>query len=92
MVSSDTGVGTLARPNPWRKLVQDFSAIMGLVTGYGLDDKVLPSRKAPTHRARSNAPQTAPRDFKLRRFKAGDDLAARRAAFTRTGCGLQVPL
>jgi uncharacterized protein (DUF2235 family) len=44
MVFSDTGVGTLARPNPWRKLVQDFTAIMGLATGYGLDDKVLQSR------------------------------------------------
>ena len=37
----DPGVGTLARPNPWRKLQQDFSAIFGLLTGYGLDDKVL---------------------------------------------------
>jgi uncharacterized protein (DUF2235 family) len=37
----DPGVGTLARPNPWRKLQQDFMAIMGLATGYGLDDKVL---------------------------------------------------
>ena len=39
----DPGVGTLARPNPWRKLQQDFMAIMGLATGYGLDDKVLAS-------------------------------------------------
>jgi hypothetical protein len=30
MVFSDPGVGMLARPNPWRKLVQDFSAILGL--------------------------------------------------------------
>ena len=37
----DPGVGTLARPNPWRKLQQDFMAILGLATGYGLDDKVL---------------------------------------------------
>src|ERR1700710_3329323 len=43
MVFYDPGVGTLARPNPWRKLVQDFTAIMGLATGYGLDDKVLQS-------------------------------------------------
>jgi uncharacterized protein (DUF2235 family) len=43
LVFYDPGVGTLARPNPWRKLVQDFSAIMGLATGYGLDDKVLQS-------------------------------------------------
>src|SRR6266702_52511 len=41
LVFYDPGVGTLARPNPWRKLQQDFTAIMGLATGYGLDDKVL---------------------------------------------------
>ena len=43
MVFYDPGVGTLARPNPWHKLVQDFTAILGLATGYGLDDKVLQS-------------------------------------------------
>jgi uncharacterized protein (DUF2235 family) len=43
MVFYDPGVGTLSRPNPWHKLKQDFSAIMGLATGYGLDDKVLQS-------------------------------------------------
>src|ERR1700710_139618 len=43
MVFYDPGVGTLARPNPWLKLKQDFAAIMGLATGYGLDDKVLQS-------------------------------------------------
>jgi uncharacterized protein (DUF2235 family) len=37
----DPGVGTLERPAPWHKLKQDFSAIMGLATGYGLDDNVL---------------------------------------------------
>ena len=37
----DPGVGTLARPDPWRKLKQDFIAILGLATGYGLDDNVL---------------------------------------------------
>jgi uncharacterized protein (DUF2235 family) len=37
----DPGVGTLARPNPWRKLQQDFVTILGLATGYGLDDNVL---------------------------------------------------
>ena len=41
MVFYDPGVGTLARPNPWKKLVQDASAIFGLATGYGLDDNVL---------------------------------------------------
>jgi uncharacterized protein (DUF2235 family) len=39
----DPGVGTLARPDPWHKLRQDFTAILGLATGYGLDDNVLSS-------------------------------------------------
>jgi uncharacterized protein (DUF2235 family) len=43
MVFYDPGVGTLARTNPWKKLVQDASAIFGLATGYGLDDNVLNS-------------------------------------------------
>ena len=43
LVFYDPGVGTLARPDPWRKLKQDFTAILGLATGYGLDDKVLAS-------------------------------------------------
>src|SRR6195952_4430047 len=43
LVFYDPGVGTLSRPNPWHRLKQDFSAIMGLATGYGLDDKVLQS-------------------------------------------------
>jgi uncharacterized protein (DUF2235 family) len=43
VVFYDPGVGTLSRPNPWHKLKQDFSAILGLATGYGLDDKVLQS-------------------------------------------------
>jgi uncharacterized protein (DUF2235 family) len=43
MVFYDPGVGTLARPNPWKKLKQDFNAIFGLATGYGLDDNVLNS-------------------------------------------------
>jgi uncharacterized protein (DUF2235 family) len=41
MVFYDPGVGTLSRPDPWHKLRQDFSAILGLATGYGLDEKVL---------------------------------------------------
>lgn len=41
LVFYDPGVGTLSRPDPWHKLKQDFSAIMGLATGYGLDDNVL---------------------------------------------------
>ena len=43
IVFYDPGVGTLERPNPWRKLLQDFGMILGLSTGYGLDDKVLQS-------------------------------------------------
>lgn len=41
IVYYDPGVGTLTRPNPWHKLRQDFNAILGLATGYGLDDNVL---------------------------------------------------
>jgi uncharacterized protein (DUF2235 family) len=41
LVFYDPGVGTLERPNPWHKLKQDFNAILGLATGYGLDDNVL---------------------------------------------------
>ena len=41
LVFYDPGVGTLARPDPWHKLRQDFNAILGLATGYGLDDNVL---------------------------------------------------
>jgi uncharacterized protein (DUF2235 family) len=41
VVFYDPGVGTLARPDPWRKLWQDTITILGLVTGYGLDDNVL---------------------------------------------------
>ena len=41
LVFYDPGVGTLARPDPWHKLGQDFNAILGLATGYGLDDNVL---------------------------------------------------
>jgi uncharacterized protein (DUF2235 family) len=41
LVYYDPGVGTLERPDPWHKLKQDFNAILGLATGYGLDDNVL---------------------------------------------------
>src|SRR5580765_2075137 len=41
LVFYDPGVGTLSRPAPWRELWQDFKAIWGLATGYGLDDNVL---------------------------------------------------
>jgi uncharacterized protein (DUF2235 family) len=49
VVFYDPGVGTLARPDPWHKLKQDFSAILGLATGYGLDDKVLASYQFLVH-------------------------------------------
>src|SRR3954470_11190311 len=41
VVFYDPGVGTLARPNPWTKLKQDAVTVLGLATGYGLDDHVL---------------------------------------------------
>ena len=41
LVFYDPGVGTLERPDPWHKWKQDFNAILGLATGYGLDDNVL---------------------------------------------------
>src|SRR4051794_15358558 len=41
LVFYDPGVGTLARPDPWHRLKQNFNAILGLATGYGLDDNVL---------------------------------------------------
>jgi uncharacterized protein (DUF2235 family) len=41
IVFYDPGVGTLARPDPWRKAWQDTITILGLATGYGLDDNVL---------------------------------------------------
>ena len=41
LVFYDPGVGTLERPDPWHKLKQDFNAILGLATGYGIDDNVL---------------------------------------------------
>src|SRR5215208_7047525 len=37
----DPGVGTLARPDPWIKFRQDAVTVLGLMTGYGLDDNVL---------------------------------------------------
>ncbi len=41
VVFYDPGVGTLARPNPWTKAWQDTITVVGLVTGYGLDENVL---------------------------------------------------
>src|SRR5260370_14354060 len=52
LVFYDPGVGTLARPDPWHKLKQDFSAILGLATGYGPDEKVLQSYQFLVHNYR----------------------------------------
>jgi uncharacterized protein (DUF2235 family) len=41
VVFYDPGVGTLARPDPWTKFKQDTKTVLGLATGYGLDDNVL---------------------------------------------------
>lgn len=41
VVFYDPGVGTLARPDPWRKILQNAYTVFGLATGYGLDDNVL---------------------------------------------------
>jgi uncharacterized protein (DUF2235 family) len=37
----DPGVGTISKPAPWHKWKQDFNLVLGLATGYGLDDNVL---------------------------------------------------
>ncbi len=41
IVFYDPGVGTLARPNPWTRFRQNTVMVLGLATGYGLDDNVL---------------------------------------------------
>ncbi len=41
VVFYDPGVGTLARPDPWIKFRQDAVTVLGLMTGYGLDERVL---------------------------------------------------
>jgi uncharacterized protein (DUF2235 family) len=41
LVYYDPGVGTLSRPNPWRRLWQELFAIFGLMTAYGLDEHLL---------------------------------------------------
>jgi uncharacterized protein (DUF2235 family) len=41
VVYYDPGVGTLAKPDPWRRILQNASIVFGLATGYGLDDNVL---------------------------------------------------
>ena len=41
LVFYDPGVGTLERPDPFKKLRQDIQLVIGLAFGYGLDDNVL---------------------------------------------------
>src|SRR5215203_4797363 len=41
IVFYDPGVGTLARPDPWTKLKQETVTVLGLATGYGLDENIL---------------------------------------------------
>ena len=49
VVFYDPGVGTLARPDPWRKALQDTITVLGLATGYGLDDNVLAAYEFLVH-------------------------------------------
>lgn len=49
IVYYDPGVGTLSRPNVWNKFKQDFNAVLGLATGYGLDDNVLAAYRFLVH-------------------------------------------
>jgi uncharacterized protein (DUF2235 family) len=37
----DPGVGTLAQPDSWHRFKANFNLVLGLATGYGLDDNVL---------------------------------------------------
>lgn len=41
VVYYNSGVGTLARPDPWTKIRQNAITVLGLATGYGLDDNIL---------------------------------------------------
>lgn len=41
LVFYDPGVGTLERPDPFKKLKQNIELVVGLAFGYGLDDNVL---------------------------------------------------
>lgn len=41
LVFYDPGVGTLAQPDTWHKIRTNINLVLGLATGYGLDDAVL---------------------------------------------------
>lgn len=41
MVFYDPGVGTVTEPSTWHRIKADVNLVLGLATGYGLDDNVL---------------------------------------------------
>jgi uncharacterized protein (DUF2235 family) len=41
LVFYDPGVGTLAQPDTWHRIKANINLVLGLATGYGLDDNVL---------------------------------------------------
>ncbi len=43
LVFYDPGVGTLAQPDTWHKIKANVNLVLGLATGYGLDDNTLAS-------------------------------------------------
>ncbi len=49
IVYYDPGVGTLAQPDAWHKLKQNFNLVLGLATGYGLDDNTLAAYEFLVH-------------------------------------------
>ena len=71
LVFYDPGVGTLARPDPWHKLKQDFNAILGLATGYGLDDNVLAAYDFLVQQLSRRRPDLSVRLFPRRLYRAG---------------------
>ena len=50
LVFCDPSVGTLARPDSWIKFKQDGITVLGLVTGYGLDENVLAAYRVLVNR------------------------------------------
>jgi uncharacterized protein (DUF2235 family) len=45
LVFYDPGVGTVTEPSTWHRLKANINLVLGLATGYGLDDNVLASYK-----------------------------------------------
>ena len=70
LVLYDPGVGTLARPDAWHKLRQDFNAILGLATGYGLDDNVLAAYEFLVNNYAGRRPDLSVRLFPRRLYRA----------------------